>query len=233
MNLVRRRLGVFPKQESDEPAVGCSHRRALRVVFGHEPGDLFYPDEGTKGAGARAHRLLDTAARVGLELFGAKQAEHDPLLVHDHASAPSRRSRALGHLPHPIVKAAGRDVAASYIAGPGVRGVGTFGWEPGGHPVEFAIHVVVHAVESEALEPPRGPWAQVSGRVPAVDDDRPAGIQHGSGLGLQLPKRKTYGPGEMILFVLGRRQDLDNLGIFIYEPLNLLAIDSLGHDYLL
>ena len=77
-------------------------------------------------------------------------------------------------------------------------------------PVELAFHIVIDLV-SLALEPPRGPRAEVSGRVPAVDDDRLARVELPSRLRLDLPQRQVDRAGKMVFLELLRSQHLDQL----------------------
>jgi hypothetical protein len=58
-----------------------------------------------------------------------------------------------------------------------MRGVRSFGWKPCREPVELSVYVVGDLLEAKALEPPRGSWARVSGRVPAVDEYRSGRIE--------------------------------------------------------
>src|SRR5207247_1741535 len=84
-----------------------------------------------------------------------------------------------------------------------------------------------------ALEPPRGSWAEVSGRVPAVHDEGSAAVERASRFLLEPAKRHADGAGKMILLVLVRRKDLDELSPRAHEAAHLVAVDGLGHDRLL
>src|ERR1700704_1960624 len=57
------------------------------------------------------------------------------------------------------------------VAQPRLCPRGPFPGQPEGHPVHLAAFVVVDLLESERLEPPRGPWAHVSLEVVAVGDN--------------------------------------------------------------
>jgi hypothetical protein len=70
-----------------------------------------------------------------------------------------------------------------------------------GQPIGFASDVVIDVPESEAFEPPRGPRAEVSLVVPAVDDDGPASVELGSGLSLQLLERDADRARQVLLLV--------------------------------
>ena len=47
----------------------------------------------------------------------------------------------------------------------------------GGDPVDLARGVVIHRIETETFEPPRGSGAHVSETVPAIHDHRSATIE--------------------------------------------------------
>jgi len=149
-------------------------------------GQLLDRDVGPEGAGPGAHHLLDRLVPTLLKLAGPQQAKNDPLLVHDHAGIPSGGPDPLPNLADRIAEPAGRDISPGHITGPRLAGVLALGRQASGQPVELTVRVVVDLGEPEALEPPRGSWAEVSGRVPAVHDDRSAWVERLPGLGLDL-----------------------------------------------
>lgn len=104
-------------------------------------------------------------------------------------------------------------------------GVPALGRQAGGQPVELTGHVVVDLGEPKALEPPRGSWAEVSGRVPAVHDDGPAWVERPSGLGLELAEGQVDRTREVVFLELFRGQDVDHLGALLHKILNLLPAD--------
>src|SRR5262245_53555588 len=88
----------------------------------------------------------------------------------------------------------------------------------------------MHFGEAERFEPPRGSWAHVSGRVPAVDDDGLARIEQTEGLGLDRGEGDVDGPREMVLLELVPGQDLDDLRAGVHERLHGTPImDRVGH----
>src|SRR6266508_4637477 len=141
----------------------------------------------------------------GLGRVGSKQYSDQPaigggdgrarpvVLVHErgHLFDPHVRTERAGtrpdHLLHgldvprfdPLVQRAGRDVLAGDVARAWALSIPTLRRKPGRDAVQLPGLVVVDLSEPDALEPPRGPRAEVSGGVPAVDDDRPGRIQAG------------------------------------------------------
>ena len=91
------------------------------------------------------------------------------------------------------------------------------------------MDVVGHVGEAKRLEPPRGPWAEVSGRVPAVDDDGAIAIQDGLGLLLEASKREVDRSRQVVLQVLGGRKHLDELSSLGDEAPDFLSVDFTRH----
>ena len=61
-----------------------------------------------------------------------------------------------------------------------------------GQPVDLARDVVVDLGEPECVEPARGSCAEVSERVPAVDDHGPLAVEHARGRRIELLERKVH-----------------------------------------
>jgi hypothetical protein len=96
-------------------------------------------------------------------------------------------------------------------------------------PVDLPGHVVVDLGEPERFEPARGSCAEVSERVPAVDDDRTPALEHSCALGSQALEREAHGSRKMALLVLFLRKCLDELRAIGEQPLQLLEADRAGH----
>jgi hypothetical protein len=86
--------------------------------------------------------------------------------------------------------------------------------------------------ESKTLEPRRGPGRIVSSGIPAVDDHRPVAVDL-VGLFVKLAEGMTDGPGKVILRILFRRQNLDELRTALDHLLDGLAIDQRRHKDIL
>src|SRR5205823_5097918 len=89
--------------------------------------------------------------------------------------------------------------------------------------------VVVDVPEPELLEPPRGPGAQVSLEVVAVDHDGLVAVEVTDRFGGQLLQGHARRPREMLPFVVVAGQDLQHLGALVNELADLLAEDRPGH----
>jgi hypothetical protein len=102
--LLKRHPGrVFPSQQPDQTAVGGGHRRRRQVVVDHVMGQLLDRDVGAEGTGPWPHHLLDGLILALLELASPEEAEHDPLLVRDHAGIPSEGSDSFTDLADRLV----------------------------------------------------------------------------------------------------------------------------------
>src|SRR6266511_3674075 len=229
-----RGLGrVGSKQYSDQPAIGGGDRGARHVVIDHERGHLLDRYVRTERAGTGPYHLLHGLVVSRFELLVPQQSQHDPLLVHHDARVPIDRPNPLADVADPLVERAGRNVLAGHVPGARALRIPALRREPGGDPVQLTGVVVVDLGEPEALEPPRGSWAQVSGRVPAIDDDRPGWIQAGPRICLDLGQGKVDRAREVLVLVLLSRQDLDQLSALGQEPLDLVPIDALRHQAIL
>src|SRR5918992_5267185 len=133
-------------------------------------------------AGAGTHDPLHRLVATLLELRFPQEPKDDPFLVHDNAGIPSGRPDPLADLSDRLVEPARRRVLARHLSGPRALGVRALDRKSGREPVELPVDVVVDVGEPQALEPPRGSWADVSGGVPAVHDDRPAGVELANGI---------------------------------------------------
>ena len=130
-----------------------------------------------KRAGTWPHDSLDPLLVSLAELLGPEEPQDDALVVDDYTRIPSCRRRPFTSRANRLLQSARRDIPASHVSSASTRGVRPFCWEPCRQPVELSADVVVHLLEPEAFEPPRGSWAQVSGRVPAVDEYGPERIE--------------------------------------------------------
>ena len=108
-----------------------------------------------------------------------------------------------------------------------------FGRQARGPPVRLAGHVVVHFDVAERFEPPRGPRAQVSQGVPAVNDDWAAPIQgplsHVTVQGLKWHMDRA---GQVLFVELLSGQDLDQLRASLDQALHLLPANRRRHKAL-
>jgi hypothetical protein len=184
-----------------------------------------------KRAGTWPHDSLDPLLVSLAELLGPEEPQDDALVVHDHTRIPSCRRRPFTDCAHRLLKSARRDIPASHVSSASARGVRPFCGKACRQPVELSVDVVVHLLEPEALEPPRGSWAQVSGRVPAVDEYRPERIELFLGFGLEASERETDGSRKMVSLELVPGQHLHHLHAFPHESPDVGAIDFLRHRH--
>lgn len=215
---------VILSEQPDKAAVGCGDRRALQIVVQHEMRHLANGNMRPECAGPWPHDALRRFVRVPLQLGFAEQTENDPLVVHHHARFPAGGPDPLPDQPDLLAGSAGRDVPPSYVAGSGLRGIVALGWKAGGQPVNLPVDVVVNVGKPETFEPPRGPCTEVSGGVPAVDQDRPCGIQPALCLSVDLPKRQVDRSRKVVFLELLSTQNLDHLNAPVHQRLDFASL---------
>src|SRR5262249_37476379 len=220
---------IFPPKKAHQPAVRRSDRTIWQVVGRHELGYLIDRHIGAKSAGTRPHDPVHSLLVVLSELRGPEETQHDALVVHDPTGVPSGRPRPCTTRGQRLLESAGGDISASHVSRSRTRGVRPFGRKPCRQPVELSGYVVVHVLEPEALEPPRGSWAQISGRVPTVDEYGPARIELCLGFGFEASERETDRSRKMVSLELFPGQHLHHLRAFPHETADVVAIDLLRH----
>jgi len=156
-------------------------------------------------------------------------AEDDASLGDDDARVPAGVADARADLAEIVGEEAGRNVTPCEVARGRPLGLRSLARQAVRSPVLLPRDVVVDLSEAQGLEPPRGPWAQVSLVVVAVDDDWSIAPQDASGLAAQLLKREVERTGDVLFRELGTRQDLDDLGALRQQPAHLVATDLPRH----
>lgn len=111
----------------------------------------------------------------------AKDAEHDALVVDDDAGLSAVSPNAIRDVANSLVEPAGRHVTIGDVAEPGLIDGLALARLIEREPALLAGREVEDAGEAKALEPPRGPRRKVSGEIAAVDDQRAAAVELGSG----------------------------------------------------
>ena len=197
----------------------------------HELADVVDRYVRAKRAGTGPHDSLDPLLVSLSELLGPEESQDDTLVVDDYTRIPSCRRRPFTSRANRLLQSARRDIPASHVSSASTRGVRPFCWEPCRQPVELSADVVVHLLEPEAFEPPRGSWAQVSGRVPAVDEYGPERIELFLGLALEVSERETDGSRKMVSLELVPGQHLHHSHAFPHESPDVSAIDFLRHRH--
>jgi hypothetical protein len=133
------------------------------------------------------HQLLDARLAPAFEGGPFYDAEDDPGPVDAHADVLVAHPPE--HVHRVVAIPAGRHVAEGVGSehGPAVP------WQAEREPVVLPADVVVHLGEAEGLEPPRGPWAHVSGVVAAVHDHGPVALELVGAI-LEVPERDVDRP---------------------------------------
>ena len=127
--------------------------------------------------------------------FSAQQPEHDPLNVHDHTLVPTGRLDTRHDLTSTVTGVTHRDVAPDEFPNRGRVGTLPLPWPAMGEPIRLAGHIIKDLCEAQAFEPRRGPGAEVSLRVIAVDNDRLVLLEWCGCLAIELLQRDIDRPG--------------------------------------
>ena len=199
----RRLLHLLAEQQADQLAPRGRHGHVREIVLRHE---RRRPRRSRCSGGAwkarGASRPRSSRRRPGR----ARSARRRPItmrasLTTTQASQPAARTRARTSRSG-LLETTRRDVPTGDRRRRGtVRRLALDG-EAGRHPVRLAGPVLVHLAVPQALEPPRGSWAQISGGVPAIHDHAAAGVEDGRHAPIDRPQRKIDRAGEMPLLVL-------------------------------
>src|SRR5262249_10862066 len=124
-----------------------------------------------ESARSGVHGRLGSDVSFTVEFLGAEEPHDDALLIDHDAGVPPSCSNSFPNIPEGVLETARRHIPARDRRRSLSAGSRAFGRKSSRYPVQLACGVIVDSAEPKALEPPRGPWAQVSSRVPAVDDD--------------------------------------------------------------
>src|SRR5687767_2083024 len=135
---------------------------------------------------------------------------------------------AAANLAYAILQPARHDVARCDVAGREATRLPTFYGEATRQPVCLSGYVVVDFGKAEGFKPTRGSRAQVSYRVPAVDDDRPLWVEAGNGAPVELLQGQVDRTLKVSCLVPVWRQDLDKLSVLPKQLLHPSGVD-LGH----
>jgi hypothetical protein len=188
---------------------------------------------GTKSARPGTHDHLDRLFVALVELRLAEKAHDDALWVDNHTDVPARCPDPLTDRAYGLLETTGRDVATDDITCP-IFGDRPLGGKSRRHPVQNPVHVVINLGEAETFEPPRGSWAEVSSRVPAIHDHGATRVEPGSHLGIHLAETDVDRPRQVRLFELLVAQHVHHLGSAFNQSQDLVTIvDFYGHGELL
>ena len=132
---------------------------------------------------------------------------------------------AAANLAYAILKPTRHDVAPCGVAGREATRLPTLYREPTRQPVRLSGYVIVDFGKAEGFKPARGSRAQVSYRVPAIDDDRPSWVEAGNGAPVQFLQGQVDRPLKVSCLVPVSRQHLDELGVFPQQLLHASGVD--------
>jgi hypothetical protein len=176
-------------------------------------------------AWARLHHSLHQGRWVGVERLLTKSAQDDTLLIHDDIHLPA----LIEQIAKPVCGPAHGDITPSDIGGAGNACHSSLARQSIGEPVDFSSHIIEYVAETKALKPPRGPRAQVSEIVKAVDDDRLVVLEPSCRLPIQLLEGDTDCPSQVLTLVFRHRQHIHQLRSGFEKPLDFVATNLSWH----
>ena len=180
-------LDIFAPDEPYEPSIRRRHQRRVVTPPIHVLEHLDRAHVGPERARPGAHQVADAAIGITVELGLEHAAEYDALFVDDDARVPVRCGPTRD--ADRVVDAAGGDVGPRDVLEADRARGSAFERQPVRAPVGLPGRVLVDLRESETVEPPRGPWAQVSLKIVAVDDHRTIPAKRGGTLRVELLQR--------------------------------------------
>ena len=127
--------------------------------------------------------------------FTTQQPEHGTRAVDDHTLVPAGRLHTLQDLANAVIEVTHRNVTPDKIPNLGRVGALPLPRQAVGEPICLAGNVIKDLRESQAFEPSRSPWAEISLRVIAIDNDRLVLLERCGGLAIELLQRDIQRPG--------------------------------------
>src|SRR5262249_50377979 len=213
----RARSGMIPEPRSARHRVPALVGETALEVGAFQPSDQ-------PAVGVRDQRVIDPG---GVQRGGVEEPEHHTVIMEHHADVPASVAGPLRDVAHPLIQAAGRHVDVRDVPCPRLAREPAFAGQAGGEPVDLARCIAKDALEAERLEPHRGPRAQISVAVVAVDDG-PAITAQAMRLGSEPAERNANGSRDVLVLVVMSREHLDELGPLFHEPLHVVATDLEG-----
>lgn len=139
----------------------------------------------TESARPWTHGALDQLGIPFFEFLRSKEAHHDALLIDHDADVPSCRAHPFAYTAYLLPEMTRWHVTTDHVDRSMSRECSLSG-QPRRHPVQDPVHVVVNLDKAESFEPPRGSWAEVSSRIPAVHNHGSPRVEAGSDIGVDV-----------------------------------------------
>jgi hypothetical protein len=185
------RLEILPGGDAQNPTLGGSYDRPAKALVGQHGADILSGCVRTKGFRAGLRNIPDRALRSRIQGAGWGAAEQRAVVARDQRERVRRTVDRLADVNYAIGGTAQDGVASDHASDGRQVAPVAFDRHVVGKPVDLSGRVVVDLVEPERFEPARGPWTQVSERVPAVHDHRSGAIKHGGVLLVEFAQRQV------------------------------------------
>src|SRR5262249_19590080 len=163
-------LGVSLKVDAYQYALGGRDQDSTLILFLQIFRRLLERPTRTDSSGAKLHQLFGGGVRVSGHRLQTQRAErHAPAINHD-AHVPTRTPDAVINGAGAFIQRADRRIRPREVAGVRDAGLLAFAGQPVGEPIGLAGGVTKDMSKPETFEPPRGPRAQVSLIIVAIND---------------------------------------------------------------
>jgi hypothetical protein len=103
--------------------------------------------------------------------FPAQQPEHNTCAVHNHTPVPTSRLDARRDLTNMVIDMTHWDIASHDLPNVGRARTVALSRQAIGEPIQLAGNVIKNPCKAQAFKPPRGPRAEVSLQVIAVNNN--------------------------------------------------------------
>jgi len=184
---------------------------------------------GPERAGTRFHDAFNGLLWISAQRLGIQPAKHYTRVVDDDARVLARSGQLRADFADASDEATSRRQSGEIPDALSRRF--PFNRQTIGHPVELAGDVIGNIPETKAFEPRRGPRAQVSLIVEAVDNYRAVSLEKlHRPFSIQLSQRNVDRAREVLFLVLSVTQHFNELTSLLEQTLDLFSIHRSRHD---
>src|SRR5215468_12533630 len=227
--IVHAALGVGLKVDAYQYALGGCDQNSVLILSLQMFRRLLESPTRADSGGARLHQFFGGGVRVCDHRVQTQRAErHTPVIDHD-AHVPTRSLNAVIDGADAVIQMAGRHVRPRQIAGAWDACLLPFAGKSVGEPIRLAGGVSKDLSKTETFEPPRGPRAQVSLVIVAIDDHRLVAIKRPRRPAVQFFQRDADRAWQPLLLVLAGGQRFDELRADGSHRQHFFSIDLCRH----
>jgi hypothetical protein len=214
--------------DSDEDAAHGRHEDMIETVVAQLPCHILDAFVGSDGPRRRRHRTFHRSVRGERSRGRLDRTDHDIARTEDGDCVPQLAecrdvADGRGDLD--------RSGALHVLRDPTRITDLAFGRHPERSPRRAAADQIVHIRETEQFEPTRGPGAEVSMLIKAVDHGRCVRVERSERrIAVEGVEREADSAGQVLLFVDRARKHVDELRTLLHEGVRSERVGPFGHD---